>query len=85
MPHELPSLADIVRRSAEMARLSAETARLHKEPKEAARFEQIATEGDARAQYLDDLAHARSLAAEETERRAIAEHDSALRKLQPPW
>ena len=78
-------LAEIVRESAAMARLSAETARLHNEPEEAARFEQIAAEGDARAQHLDDLAHTLAPAAEETERQAIAEHDAAVRKLEHSW
>jgi len=78
------SPARLVRRAAQMARELAHTARLHKEPEEAARFEQIATEGDARAQHLDDLAHAWTLAAEETEQQAVTKHDAAVRKLEHP-
>jgi hypothetical protein len=85
MPDSHPSPADIVRRLAAMARVLADTARFHKEPEEAARFEQIAAEGEARAQHLDDLAHARILAADEPERQAIAEHDAAVRKMDHPW
>jgi hypothetical protein len=82
MPDDRPSLAEIVRRSAAMARLSADTARIHQEPQEAARFEQIAAEGEARADRLDALRLA--AAAEETERQAIAEHDAAVRTLTAP-
>jgi hypothetical protein len=80
-PHELTP-AEIVRQSAAMARRSAETARLHKEPEEAARFEQLAAEGEARADQLDALRL--RLAAEETERQAVAEHDVAVRTLEHP-
>ena len=80
MPDDRPSLAEIVRRAAAMARLSAGSARLHQEPQEAARFEQLAAEGEARADRLDEL----RLAAEETERQAIAEHDAAVWKLERP-
>ena len=80
MPDQ-PTPAEIVGRSAAMARKLAKTARLHQEPEEAARFEQIATEGAARADRLEDL----RLTIGETERQTIADHDAALRQLKHPW
>ncbi len=50
------SPAEVIRESADTARRLAATARLHKEPEEAARFEQIAAEGEARARRLDEIA-----------------------------
>jgi hypothetical protein len=50
-----PSAPHVIREAARIARDLAETARLHKEPDEAARFEQIAGEAETRAARLATL------------------------------
>ena len=55
MVHQGLTPADVVRRSAELAHQLAGTARLHNEPEEAARFELLAAEGEARAARLAEL------------------------------
>jgi hypothetical protein len=82
MLHDHRSPADLVRQSTEMARRCADTARLHQEPDVAARFDQLATEGEARARHLDDLARARQDTDEEIESRLIREHLKAVLALE---
>jgi hypothetical protein len=77
--------ANLIRESAALARKLAETARLDKEPEEAAHFEQLAAEGEARAARLDKLAEARQQAEAEIEHRLIQEHAMTIRKLEHPW
>jgi hypothetical protein len=53
---ERPTSAQhVIREAARIARDLAETARLHKEPEEAARFEQIAAEAELRMKHPADL------------------------------
>jgi hypothetical protein len=47
--------ARALREAARIARDLAKTVRLHREPDEAARFEQIAAEGESRARHLEQL------------------------------
>jgi pimeloyl-ACP methyl ester carboxylesterase len=56
MSDDPPAPADVVRHAAAIAHHLADTARLHKEPEEAAWFEQLAAVGEARAARLDTLA-----------------------------
>jgi hypothetical protein len=55
MLEQRTSAQHVIREAARIARDLAETARLHKEPEEAARFEQIAAEAELRMKHLADL------------------------------
>ena len=75
-------LAEIVRESAAMARLSAKTARLHNEPEEAARFEQIAVDAEARARLLEEIARLHAASGGPLEAWLIAQHEAAVEELE---
>ena len=75
-------LTEVIRESAAMARLTAETARLHKEPEEAARFEQIAAEAEDRAQHLDEIARMGTAPGGRLEIQLVAEHEAAVEELE---
>jgi hypothetical protein len=55
MREQQTSAQHAIREAARIAKDLAKTARLHREPDEAARFEQIAAEGESRARHLEQL------------------------------
>ena len=78
------SPAELIRRSAAMARRLAQTARLHNAPVEAARFEQIAAEGEARAHRLDEIAQCRAQVDEDRESHVTGAHQATVHALERP-